>query len=236
VTDPRPAYYAPTGTRIGELTALLHPPYTMWHLSYVAMGAGLAPSLDTRRLVGTLMAFVFGLGLAAHAFDEVNDRPLGTHFSDRALWLMGWGGMAAAGAVSAWGAVIISPWVVGWALGGILLAVGYGLEWFTMLHSDAGFAAAWGAFPLLAGYWAQAESLSPAAVAAAIGAALIAWAQRGLSTPARFVRRETTRAEVGFDGAPSWSREYLLATWERALRALSWAMAALAIAMVVRAR
>jgi hypothetical protein len=39
----RPAFYAlaPGGWR--DYVTLLHPPYTAWHLSYVAIGAALAP-------------------------------------------------------------------------------------------------------------------------------------------------------------------------------------------------
>ena len=43
VTEARPAFYAlaPGGWR--DYVTLLHPPYTAWHLSYVAIGACLAP-------------------------------------------------------------------------------------------------------------------------------------------------------------------------------------------------
>ena len=46
--ESRPAFYAlaPGGWR--DYVTLLHPPYTLWHLSYVAIGAALAPGLDGR--------------------------------------------------------------------------------------------------------------------------------------------------------------------------------------------
>jgi hypothetical protein len=52
----RPAFYAlrPGGWR--DLLTLLHPPYTAWHLSYVAIGAAVAPRLDGHRLLWTLLA------------------------------------------------------------------------------------------------------------------------------------------------------------------------------------
>ena len=42
-TRDRPAFYAlsPGGWR--DYWSLLHPPYTLWHLSYVVIGAALAP-------------------------------------------------------------------------------------------------------------------------------------------------------------------------------------------------
>ena len=82
---PRPAFYAlaPGGWR--DWVTLLHPPYTAWHLSYVAIGAALAPSFDESRLLLTVAAFFLAVGIGAHALDELNGRPLGTRISDAAL-------------------------------------------------------------------------------------------------------------------------------------------------------
>ena len=41
---------------------LLHPPYTVWHLSYVAIGAALVPHPVLWRLGGTLLAFFLAVG------------------------------------------------------------------------------------------------------------------------------------------------------------------------------
>src|SRR3954468_19847712 len=70
----RPAFYAlrPGGWR--DLLTLLHPPYTAWHLSYVALGAVAAPELHGDRLAATLLAFFLGVGVCAHALDELNGR------------------------------------------------------------------------------------------------------------------------------------------------------------------
>ena len=82
---PRPAFYAlrPGGWR--DLVTLLHPPYTAWHLSYVALGAAAAPVIHSDRLLAALAAFFLAVGVCAHALDELHDRPLGTRLSDRAL-------------------------------------------------------------------------------------------------------------------------------------------------------
>jgi len=82
--DRRPAFYAATG-RAGEWWTLLHPPYTAWHLSYVAIGAAVAPRLDAERLVATLLAFFLAVGIAAHALDELNGRPLRTSIPSSVL-------------------------------------------------------------------------------------------------------------------------------------------------------
>jgi hypothetical protein len=232
----RRAYYAGSGSAVRDLVALLHPPYTLWHLSYVAIGAGLVPDVDWTRLAGTLVAFFLGLGVAAHALDEVKTRPLRTGLSDGLLRSLGVLGFAGAGAVAIVGSYRIGPWVLVWAAAGILLAAGYALEWSSLLHSDVGFALAWGSFPLLVGYWAQVERLSMSAVLAALAAGFLAMAQRRLSTPARFVRRQTESSAVAFDADRSWDRARLLSSWEAPMRALVWAMPLLAIALLASSR
>src|SRR6201986_5599279 len=82
---PRPAFYALTPGGWRDLVTILHPPYTAWHLSYVAIGAALAPSFALWRLGAALAAFFLALGIACHALDEMAGRPLGTRLSDGAL-------------------------------------------------------------------------------------------------------------------------------------------------------
>lgn len=231
-----PAFYAKPGTVAGDLLAILHPPYTAWHLSYVAMGAALAPTLDWERLLGTLVAFFFGTGVAAHTLDELKGRPLRTRLSNEVLWALGATGLAAALAVAAVGASVISPWVWLWAGIGSLLASGYALERPGWLHTTTGFALAWGGFPVLVGFWAQAEMVSLGAVLLAAAASLVSAAQRVLSTPARHVRRQVDRAELHLertDAVEVWDESRVLETWERPLRLLAWSMVALAAGLVL---
>ena len=81
----RPAFYAlaPGGWR--DYVTLLHPPYTLWHLSYVAIGAALAPHFRAGILGLALLAFFLGMGVAAHALDELHGRPLATRIGHRTL-------------------------------------------------------------------------------------------------------------------------------------------------------
>ena len=227
-----PAFYARTGSAWTDLAAILHPPYTAWHLSYVVIGASLASTVSLYRLGWTLLVFFLAVGIAAHALDEVNGRPLKSDISDAMLWGMAVAGLGAAAAVVALGSLSLSTWIWAWAGVGLLLAVGYPLEWPGFLHTDVGFGVAWGAFPVLVGYWVQTESVSLGAVIVAGFAALLSLAQRSLSTPARFVRRETRTATTEFD-VGGWDRPQLLATWEQALRWLVWAVVALAAGLLV---
>src|SRR3954466_10386851 len=90
------AFYAlrPGGWR--DLVTLLHPPYTAWHLSYVALGAAAAPVVHMDRVLAALGAFFLAVGIGAHALDELNGRPLGTRLSDRTLWALALAGLGGA--------------------------------------------------------------------------------------------------------------------------------------------
>ena len=85
VAETRSAFYAlePGGWR--DYVTLLHPPYTLWHLSYVAIGAALAPGMTAERLLVALAAFFLAVGIGAHALDELHGHPLQTRISDRTL-------------------------------------------------------------------------------------------------------------------------------------------------------
>ena len=77
----RPAFYALRSGGWRDLVTLLHPPYTAWLLSYVALGAAAAPHIYADRLAAALAAFFLAVGISAHAFDELHGRPLQTNLS-----------------------------------------------------------------------------------------------------------------------------------------------------------
>ena len=65
-TDPsRPAFYALASGGWRDYVTLLHPPYTAWHLSFVAIGAALTPAFSLSRLLPTLAAFFLAVGIGA---------------------------------------------------------------------------------------------------------------------------------------------------------------------------
>lgn len=240
----RPAFYAAEGGGWRDWWSLLHPPYTLWHLSYVAIGSALAPRFDVARFGAAVLAFFLALGIAAHALDELNGRPLRTRISARTLVAVAVISLAAAAGIGLFMLVRVggSPWFVAGALAliavGVLLVVGYNLELFHgRIHTDAGFAAAWGAFPAVTAYYSQAETFDLVAVVAAAAAFAISWAQRALSTPVRFVRRQTdgldVQARLADGGTRRFDEGFLLDPIEAALRALSWGIVLLAVALVL---
>jgi hypothetical protein len=190
--DRRPAFYALAPGRWRDLLTLLHPPYTAWHLSYVALGAAAAPHVHALRVGAALGAFLLAVGVSAHALDELNGRPLGTRLSKRLLVALAAAGLAGAVAIGVIGAVTVSLWLVPFVAAGGLLVPAYNLELVGgRLHNDVWFAIAWGGFPALTGYFANALALRPAGVLVALACTLLSVAQRRLSTPARELRRRT---------------------------------------------
>src|SRR6266540_3229097 len=192
MTPERAAYYAlePGGWR--DLATILHPPYTLWHLSYVALGAAAAPQVHPDRLFAALGAFFLAVGVGAHALDELNGRPLQTRLSDRALIALAVAGLAGALAIGVAGVVIVSATLGPFVIVGGFAVVAYNLELFGgRFHSDFWFAAAWGAFPALTSFWANALSIRASGLLVAAACFALSVAQRRLSTPVRELRRRT---------------------------------------------
>ena len=204
----------------------------------MVIGAAIAPTVSLSRLLYTLAAFFLAVGLAAHALDELNGRPLRTRIPGVVLLTVAVASLAGAAALGVYGILRVGWPLIPFLIAGPLLVVAYNAELFGgVIHTDAGFAAAWGAFPLLTSYVAQTGTLSVGCLLAAAAAFGLSAAQRRLSTPARMLRRKTagvtgtiTMADgqlVAIDAA------WLLAPLERTLRALSWSVVLLAAALAV---
>jgi hypothetical protein len=217
----RPAFYALRSGGWRDYVTLLHPPYTVWHLSYAAVGAALAPQIKWSLLGWTVLAFFLAMGIGAHALDELNGRPLRTRIPSAVL--VGLAASSIAGACAI-GLVIASNttwWLAVFVACGAFIVVAYNLELAGgAFHSDLWFALAWGAFPVLTAYFASARELRAEAFAAALFAVLASLAQRTLSTQVRQARRQA--------GDPAAARPA-----ERALQLLCGALPALAAALLL---
>jgi hypothetical protein len=179
-----------------DYVTLLHPPYTLWHLSYVAVGAALVPRMDWALLGWTTLAFALAMGVGAHALDELRGRPLQTRIPPRMLAGLAVVSISAASAIGVAVAVSRTLWLLVFVAVGAFLVVAYNLELFGgTFHGGLWFPAAWGAFPALTAYFASARTLHGAAVAAAAYAFASSGAQRLLSTPVRLVRRRVVSVD-----------------------------------------
>jgi len=232
------AFYAlhPGGWR--DYVTLLHPPYTLWHLSYVVLGAALAPAIHYDRLAATLIAFLLALGFAAHALDELSGRPLKTQIPSPALWLIAIAGLGGAVGLGVAGSIAVTPWLLAFVAFGLFIAPAYNLEWFGgMFHTDYWFALAWGSFPFLTAYWVNGERFELSALAGAAAAFGLSLAQRTLSYRVRTIRRRVREIEgtvLYLDGrSERIDRAWALAVEERALLLLSGTAIAVSVAALL---
>jgi hypothetical protein len=203
---------------------LLHVPYTAWHLAYVVVGGCLVAGVAWGRLGLTILAFALAMGIGAHALDELRGRPLGTRIPSRVLVALAVLSVAAACAIGIGVALETTLWLLPLIAVGAFLVPAYNLELLGgRVHTDLGFALAWGAFPVVTAFVAQAATIRVEAVLAAAWATLLSLAQRRLSTQVRRVRRGVgvSEGERRMADAP-----------ESALKLLAASTVALAAALV----
>ena len=222
--ESRPAFYALTPGGWRDYVTLLHVPYTAWHLAYVVVGGCLVAGVAWGRLGLTVLAFALAMGIGAHALDELQGRPLGTRIPSRVLVALAVLSVAAACAIGIAVALETTLWLLPLIALGAVLVPAYNLELLGgRVHTDLGFALAWGAFPVVTAFVAQAATIRVEAVLAAAWATLLSLAQRRLSTQVRRVRR----------GAGVSEEERRLADApESALKLLAASTVALAAALV----
>ena len=234
----RPSFYAlrPGGAR--DYWTLLHPPYTLWHLSFVMLGACVVDTIQPRYLVMALVAFFLAVGVAAHALDELHGRPLRTQIPRSVLISLAVIGVVGALAIGLYGASIVSWWgLVFIAIGGFLVPA-YNLEWFGgRFHTDLWFAVMWGGFPALAGGFSQTGRIDVPILLISAGCGYVAAAQRRLSTPVRSLRRRATTVsgQISYDDGTQVPIDAAAMTRapEGALRLLWVAMVLLAAGLVI---
>ena len=237
-TGNTPAFYAlDAGGSWRDYVNLLHVPYTLWHLSYVVLGAAIASSFHLDRLLGTLLAFFLAVGIGAHALDELNGRPLRTRIPAKVLVTLAVVSLAGAVGLGIVAGFVITPWIFPFVALGAFIAVSYNLGlWRNKFHSDIWFALSWGAFPALTSYWINSLDINVAAILMAVGCFALSLAQRTLSTQVRNIRRKTLRIEgtirMADGGTARLDTSEMLQVPEQALRLLSLTTVVFAVSVL----
>ena len=192
-TGKSPAFYALGASGAWkDYVNLLHIPYTLWHLSYVVLGAAVASTVHVDRLLSTMLAFFLAMGIGAHCLDELNGRPLGTRIPSVVLVALAVVSIAGALVMGTVAGLAETLWLFPFMAFGAFIAVAYNLGlWRDRFHSDFWFAFAWGAFPALTSYWIQSLTLTATAILLALACFTLSLAQRTLSTQVRTIRRRT---------------------------------------------
>jgi hypothetical protein len=234
----KPAWYSIERMGVaGDVVNLLHPPYTLWHLSYVLMGISLAPTIFVGRSFAVLLAFFLGLGVGAHALDETMGNPLKTRLSKRNLYVIGLGSLASAAALGLYYVLTLTILLLPIIAAEIFFAVAYNLEIFQKrFHTTLVFAVSWGVIPFLTGYYVNSLTMGASPLIMAVGVGLLTCAQRTLSTQARTMRRRVTNIDglrTKDGGIISTSSADLARPSESALKVLTATIFLFAVALVV---
>jgi hypothetical protein len=237
LTSLKPSWY--TTSKHGFLSDfidLLHPPYTLWHLSYVLIGIGLAPVIYPGRSVSVLLAFFLGLGIGSHALDETMGNPLETKLAKKTLYLIGFVALAVAVSIGLFYVATLSLLILPFVLVECFFAIAYNLEIFgRRFHTGLVFALSWGSIPFVTGYFVNPLSLNPGVVLMAIAIGLLTYVQRTLSTQARNWRRKMAPAKAiqlsNGEVVPITTKD-LISPAEVSLKALTVAIFLVAVALI----
>jgi hypothetical protein len=225
------AWYARHGGKAGELYTILHLPYTSMVLSYVLIGAALSPTLFVDRLAYTLLAYFLGLGISAHALNELNARHWGVALSKTELRIAFLLPLAGALSVGLYGVNVLYHVSNGSIIPSSVLVLFMVLETFFLFayntnyadgkfHNDIAFAFAWAFLPFLTSYYVHSLVMTMGSVLIGLALAATAMIEINLSRWCKNFRRKSNVTEIRFDdgGRLPLSTEVLIGNPEKALK------------------
>ena len=239
------AWYARSGGKVRELYTIMHLPYTSMVLSYTLIGAALAPSVYPSRVILTLVAYFLGLGLSAHALNELYARHWGAALSKSELQLLF--------AVPLIGAILIGLYATmtlyassGTLFASLVLLLFIALETlFVFLynadfsggrfHSDLAFAFSWAALPTLIGYYVNAMTITAVAILMSIAMAATAGIEINLSRWCKDFRRRSPLTKIRFADSTELdlSTTELIAKPEKSLKLIVVVVDLVAIGLIL---
>ena len=209
---------------------MLHLPYTSMVLSYVLIGAALSPTLFVDRLVFTLLAYFLGLGISAHALNELNARHWGTSLSKADLQIAFLFSLVGALSIGLYGVEVLYNASSG-SLPPTVLALLIALETFFLFayntnyaggrfHNDLSFAFAWAFLPFLTSYFVNSLMIPVGAVLIGLALAATGMVEFNLSRWCKSFRRKSNVVEVKFEDGSLMpiSTALLIRNPERALK------------------
>ena len=239
------AWYARGGSKLGELYTIMHLPYTSMVLSYVLIGAAVSPSFYPNRVIATLLAYFLGLGLSAHALNELHARHWGETLSKRELETLFAASLIGAILIGAFGMVVLYA-TSGALLAPLVLLAFIFLETFFLFaynidfsggrfHTDLAFAFSWAALPVLVSYYVNALTITVVALLVAVGMAATAGIEINLSRWCKDFRRKSSLTQMQLaDGTKlSLNTAELIAKPEKALKLIVVAVDLLAIGLTI---
>jgi len=240
------AWYAQSGSKARELYTILHPPYTSMVLSYVLIGAALSPTLFVDRLGLTVLAYFLGLGISAHALNELNARHWGTALGKRDLEIAFISPLIAALCIGAYGVYVLYHASDGKLLHPSVLLVLIVLETFFLFaynlnsskgkfHNDISFAFSWAFLPFLTSYYVNSLTVTIGSVLIGLSLAATAMIEINLSRWCKDFRRRTNATEIRFEDGTiqQLSTGELIRNPEKALKMIVVAVDLLGIGLLI---
>jgi hypothetical protein len=215
--------------RFRSFVGLLFLPYTGMVLSFVLLGAVLAPRVYWDRLVALEVVYFLALGIGAHALDGLGSkgvRPWGQALGRGRLWALAISSLTLAYAIAVYYMVRHVPLLWSMAIAEGFFVFAYNLEWFHgRFHSDNWFAFSWGFLPVLAGYIMQTNRLSASALVIGLAMALLSGVEIKASRPYKALKRAVPQTE---------GERLLMVRYEAILKAISLGVILLALGMFIR--
>jgi len=189
-------WYARSGSKTAELWTLLHIPYTFMCLSFLLIGFGIQKPIDWYAAGLFCLIYFLGLGIAAHAFDQLPG--MGSsyveHLTKKELLFMGIVSITAAWALIIYFAIIWKAWLmIPLMVLQSFFAVSYPIAttFKGIFHNDFWFSVSFGLLPVAVGFYANSMTISATIVPFALVCFLIASVQITLSRYARKLRKES---------------------------------------------
>jgi hypothetical protein len=188
-------YFVEPVSKLHDFYNILHLPYTGMVLAFVIIGSAYSPHLYISRLGAALVAFFLGLGIGAHAIDQLE--PSGSryvkHLSKEELKIIAFFSLLVASLIG-----IYYTFTLGWIIllfvaTGLFFSLAYPLPTYFfggLFHNRPSFAFSWGFFPFITGYFVNSQGLEYSVFFAALPIAGAAWAELTWSRKARKARRE----------------------------------------------
>ena len=238
------AWYARGGSRVHELYTIMHLPYTSMVLSYILIGAMFSPTIYLDRVVLTVLAYFLGLGLSAHALNELH----AAHWTEAlgkseltVLFVVPLIGAFSIGAYGTLQLLAVSRSILPPALLVTLILLetfflfAYNIDAFGgRFHGDFSFAFSWAALPTLISYFVNALTITAAALFVALAMAATASIEINLSRWCKELRRRSALSELQFaDGTRQRMNTLeLVAGPEKALKLIVVVVDMIAISLI----
>lgn len=238
------AWYAKGGGKFHELYTIMHLPYTSMVLSYVLIGAAMSPTYYVNRVILTVIAYFLGLGLSAHALNELCARHWGEALSNLelktffAIPLIGAIGLGAYGTLTLYrtSGELSSVVLLIIMCAEIIFLFAYNTGFLKgRLHGDLSFALSWAALPTIVGYYVNAMTITIAVILLALAMSATAGIEINLSRWCKDFRRRRPLIEMRFtdDTRLSLKTAELIGRPEKALKLIVVGVDLIALGLTV---